>query len=61
MESFFGTLKSELLYHEYFLTRQQAKQAIFEYIEVFYNRTRLHSSLAARGKITKSRRLSMEC
>lgn len=45
IESFFGTLKTELVHHESFQTRQQAKRAIFEYIEVFYNRKRLHSSL----------------
>jgi len=43
-ESFFHTLKTELVYHEDFKTREEAKQAIFEYIEVFYNRERLHSS-----------------
>lgn len=44
-ESFWGKLKSELVYLERFATREQARAAIFEYIEVFYNRTRLHSSL----------------
>ena len=43
-ESFFHTLKTELIHHEDFKTREEAKQAIFEYIEVFYNRERLHSS-----------------
>lgn len=43
-ESFFHTLKTELIYHEDFTTREEAKRAIFEYIEVFYNRVRLHSS-----------------
>ena len=41
-ESFFHTLKTELVYNEKFTTREQAKQAIFEYIEVFYNRKRRH-------------------
>ena len=45
MESFFGTLKTELVYPSHFQTREEAKQMIFEYIEVFYNRRRLHSSL----------------
>jgi transposase InsO family protein len=45
MESFWGTLKQELIYHENYLTRQQAKQSIFEYIEVFYNRQRRHSAI----------------
>lgn len=43
-ESFFKTLKTELVYQKKFVTRDQAKQAIFEYIEVFYNRFRLHSA-----------------
>lgn len=42
-ESFFYTLKTELIYHDDFNTREEAKQAVFEYIEVFYNRVRLHS------------------
>ena len=45
MESFWGTLKSELVYQEHYATREQARASIFEYIEVFYNRKRLHSSL----------------
>lgn len=45
VESFFGSLKTELVHHERYETRQQAMQSIFEYIEVFYNRQRLHSSL----------------
>lgn len=44
-ESFFGTLKNELVYHEDFKTRGEARLAIFEYIEVFYNRQRRHASL----------------
>lgn len=45
MESFFATLKTELLHHRNYATRQQAKTDIFEYIEVFYNNQRLHSAL----------------
>ena len=44
-ESFFGTLKTELVDHEDYRTRQSAKQSLFEYIEVFYNRLRRHSYL----------------
>ncbi len=44
-ESFFGTLKNELVYHEDYKTRVQARQSIFEYIEVFYNRHRRHAFL----------------
>ena len=45
VESFFSTLKQELVYLSTFKTRQQAQLALFEYIEVFYNRKRRHSSL----------------
>jgi transposase InsO family protein len=45
MESFWGTLKTELVNHEHYQTREQARASIFEYVEVFYNRHRLHSSL----------------
>jgi putative transposase len=44
-ESFFHTLKTEYVYFENFKTRAQAQSGIFEYIEVFYNRTRRHSTL----------------
>ena len=45
MESFWGTLKGELLSQQQFATREEARTSIFEYLEVFYNRQRLHSSL----------------
>jgi len=45
VESFFGTLKRELVHQEKYTTRAEARASIFEYIEVFYNRERLHSSL----------------
>lgn len=45
MESFFGTLKTELIYHEHYATRAQARSSIFEYVEVFYNRQRRHSAI----------------
>jgi putative transposase len=45
LESFFASLKRELVHDEYYTTREQAKVSIFEYVEVFYNRVRLHSSL----------------
>jgi len=48
-ESFWSTLKTELVHHEHYATREQARQSIFEYIEVFYNRQRLHSSLGYRS------------
>ena len=43
-ESFFHSLKVELVYQHIFKTRREAKQEIFSYIEVFYNRQRLHST-----------------
>lgn len=43
-ESFFGVLKNELVHHERFATRQAAKDKIFDYIEVFDNRSRIHSA-----------------
>ena len=45
MESFFASLKKELVHDADFATRAEARAAIFEYIEVFYNRQRRHSSL----------------
>ena len=45
VESFFASLKRELVHHERYTTREQAKASIFEYIEAFYNRVRRHSSL----------------
>ena len=45
VESFFSILKQELVYSTDFATRHQARSALFEYIEVFYNRKRRHSSL----------------
>lgn len=49
VESFFGTLKKELVHDRRYLTRAEAKQEIFEYIEVFYNRQRRHSTLGYRS------------
>jgi len=45
IESFFRTLKVELIYNRKFKTREEARKTIFEFIEVWYNRQRLHSSL----------------
>ncbi len=44
-EGFFATLKKELVHHEVYETRTEARTSLFDYIEVFYNRERLHSSL----------------
>jgi len=51
-ESFFKTLKSDLVYQTYFYTKEQAKREIFEYIEFYYNRARSHSYL---GNLSPSR------
>ena len=45
IESFWGSLKNELIHHHRFETRAQAEAAIREYIEIFYNRQRRHSRL----------------
>jgi putative transposase len=45
MESSFASLKKELTHHENYATSEEARASIFEYIEVFYNRRRRHSTL----------------
>ena len=52
MESFFGTLKQELVHHERYATRAAAKASIFEYIEVFYNHQRKHSAINYQAPMT---------
>ena len=51
IESFWSSLKYEVVYHRRFASFAEARTAIFHYIETFYNRTRLHSSLAYRSPI----------
>jgi transposase InsO family protein len=58
MESFWATLKTELLAGRSFATRQQAGLAIFEYIEVFYNRKRLHSALGFQSPVDFEQKLN---
>ena len=48
MESFFASLKTEAVHPAQFRTRAEARAAVFDYIEVFYNRQRLHSALGYR-------------
>lgn len=48
MESFFASLKKEHVHHARFRTRAEARAAVFEYVEIFYNRQRLHSGLGYR-------------
>ena len=45
MESFWGTLKTEWVYHQEYATREEARQSIFRYIECWYNRKRRHSAI----------------
>ena len=52
IESFWSSLKYEVVYHRRFATRAEARAAIFDYIESFYNRTRLHSSLGYVSPVT---------
>ncbi len=48
-ESFFGTAKRELTHHESYATREEARRSLFDYVEVFTNRRRLHSTLGYRS------------
>ena len=45
MESFFATLKKELVYHQQYRSHEEARRSLFDYLEIFYNRVRRHSSL----------------
>jgi len=47
-ETFFATLKNEMYYRQSFATKARARFAVAEYIEVFYNRKRMHSSIGYR-------------
>jgi putative transposase len=51
MESFWSTMKRELVHRCLFATRAQARMAIFEWIEIFYNRTRFHSALGYKSPV----------
>jgi putative transposase len=55
MESFFASLKKELVHDEDYATRAEARSSIFEYIEVFYNRVRRHSSLGYQSPVEYER------
>jgi len=59
IESFWSSLKYELVYHRRFATRAEARTAIFDYIETFYNRNRLHSSLAFLSPIAFESKLKL--
>lgn len=51
MESFYHSLKVELIHGQRYKTREEAKKAIFDYVELFYNRQRLHSSLGYKSPV----------
>ncbi len=59
-ESFFSSLKTELVDHEDYQTKQEAKQSLFEYIEVFYNRRRRHSYLGYISPVEYERRYASQ-
>ena len=58
IESFWSSLKYETVYRHRYATRAEARAAIFDYIEAFYNRTRLHSSLGYVSPITFESKLN---
>jgi putative transposase len=55
MEIFWGSLKTEMVHHRVFATRDEAQSAIREYIEVFYNRQRRHSRLGYNSPVVFAR------
>ena len=58
MESFWGRLKTELVHRRKFASRAEARLAIFEYVEVFYNRVRLHSALGYKSPVDFEQQLT---
>jgi putative transposase len=54
-ESFFATLKLELMDDKPFEDREAARTAVFEYVELFYNRVRMHSALGYRSPVQAER------
>ncbi len=58
VESFFSSLKNEVVHHVDFQTRDQARAVIFEYIELFYNRRRIHQSLGYETPLIYDRRVA---
>jgi transposase InsO family protein len=59
MESFFHTLKTELVHHQHYATREEARLDIFAYIEGFYNRTRRHSAIGYMSPIEMEAKSSL--
>ncbi len=52
-ESFFDVLKSELVHHERYATPQAARSSLFDYIEVFYNRQRIHNAVGYKTPVMR--------
>src|SRR5438046_3668811 len=61
MESFFHTLKTELVHHRQYKTRAEAQRDIFAFIEGFYNRTRLHSAIGYIAPIEMELKAAQPC
>lgn len=59
MESFFHTLKAELVHHRSYATHDEARRDLFAYVEGFYNRQRLHSALGYRTPAEVEQRSSV--
>ena len=59
LESFFKSVKAEIPWHRRFKTREEARKELFEYIEVFYNRKRLHSTLGYKSPMTYEREFNL--
>jgi transposase InsO family protein len=58
MKSFWGKLKTELVYRHNFATRAEARMAIFENVEIFYNRVRLHNALGFKSPVDFEQQLN---
>ena len=58
MESFWSTLKSELIHDRAFQNLPEVRLAIFEYIETFYNRRRIHSALGYKSPVEYEQQLA---
>jgi putative transposase len=61
MESFFRALKTELVYHQHYATREEARRDTVPYIEGFYNRTRRHSAIGYLSPIETELKAALPC
>ena len=60
MESFWSTFKEELVHRTHFESRAQAASALFDYIETFYNRERLHSALGLMSPVESEKQINLD-